>query len=163
MDKKQTFIAAIQNNERAICKIAAVYTHTTEDRNDLMQEIIYQLWKTFDRFQQRASMSTWVYRVALNVAIQHLNSTNRKVVTIPLQESLTDMVERDSNETEEKWQILKQHLDNLNLLDKGLVLLYLENKSYEEIGAIMGLTTTNVGTRFSRIKERLRNKIAKQL
>lgn len=162
MDKKQTFIAAIQNNEGAIYKIATVYTHTTEDRNDLVQEIIYQLWKSFDTFQQKSGLSTWMYRVALNVAIQHLNSAKRKVVTISLQEQFSDFAEADSNDAEEKWQVLKQHLNNLNLLDRGLVLLYLEDKSYDEIAAIMGLSASNVSTRLSRIKEKLKKQIVKQ-
>ncbi|MEO6868522.1 MAG: sigma factor-like helix-turn-helix DNA-binding protein, partial [Ginsengibacter sp.] len=67
------------------------------------------------------------------------------------------------SETEEKWRILKMEIDNLNLLEKGIVILYLENKSYEEIGHIIGISTTNVGTKLSRIKEKLKKQISKKL
>ena len=69
MDKKERFIAAIKENENFIFKIAAVYTNNTDDKNDLVQEIIYQLWKSFDSFNQQSSLNTWMYRVALTVAI----------------------------------------------------------------------------------------------
>jgi RNA polymerase sigma factor (sigma-70 family) len=71
VDKKETFITATKNNEGLIYKIASVYTNDIEDRKDLVQEIIYQLWKSFDSFNQKSSLSTWMYRVAMNVAIYH--------------------------------------------------------------------------------------------
>ena len=162
MDKKEQFIAAIKNNEGIIYKIAAVYTNTMQDRDDLVQEIIYQLWKSFDSFNQQSSLGTWMYRVAMNVAIYHLKTTKRKITTVPLDEQLLNLHDSDNSETEEKWQTFKQHIDKLNLLDKGIVILYLENKSYEEIGQIIGISTSNVGTKLMRIKERLKQQILKQ-
>jgi RNA polymerase sigma-70 factor (ECF subfamily) len=70
--KKETFIRAIKNNEGLIFKIASVYTNSVDDKNDLVQEIIYQLWKSFDSFNEKSSLSTWMYRVAMNVSIYHL-------------------------------------------------------------------------------------------
>lgn len=162
MDKKEQFIAAIKNNEGIIYKIAAVYTNTMQDRDDLVQEIIYQLWKSFDSFNQQSSLGTWMYRVAMNVAIYHLKTTKRKITTVPLDEQLLNLHDSDNSETEEKWQTFKQHIDKLNLLDKGIVILYLENKSYEEIGQIIGISTSNVGTKLMRIKEKLKQQILKQ-
>ncbi len=77
MDKNETFITAIKKNEGLIYKIAGIYTNDIEDRNDLVQEIIYQLWKSFDSFSQNSSLSTWMYRVAMNVAIYHLKIARR--------------------------------------------------------------------------------------
>ncbi len=163
MDKKDTFITAINKNQGLIFKVASIYTNNNEDKNDLSQEIIYQLWKSFDTFQQKSSLSTWIYRVALNVAIYHLKTSKRKIKTEPLDKQFLNFHETNNNEIEEKWQLFKQHIDTLNLLDKGIVLLYLENKSHEEIGQIIGISTSNVGTKLSRIKEKLKQQILKQL
>ena len=164
VDKKDNFIMAINKNQGLIFKVASIYTNTNEDKNDLSQEIIYQLWKSFDTFQQKSSLSTWIYRVALNVAIYHLKTSNRKIKTEPLDKQFLNFHEtNNNNEIEEKWQLFKQHIDTLNLLDKGIVLLYLENKSHEEIGQIIGISTSNVGTKLSRIKEKLKQQILKQV
>ena len=162
MDKKETFIAAIKENESLIFKIASIYTNSTDDKNDLIQEIIYQLWKSYDSFNQKSKLSTWMYRVALNVAIYQLKTSKRRVLTVSLQEQNLNYHEIDNEGIEEKWKILKQQIDKLNLLDKGIILLYLENKSYDEIAEIIGITTSNVRTKLSRIKEKLKNKILKQ-
>lgn len=161
MDKKDTFIAAINENLGLIFKVASIYTNNSEDRNDLSQEIIYQLWKSFDTFQQKSALSTWMYRVAMNVAIRHLKVAERKVQTVSLDEQFLNFQEVLDSGTEEKWNILKQHIDKLNLLDKGIIILYLENKSHDEIAHILELSASNVGTKISRIKEKLKKQILK--
>jgi RNA polymerase sigma-70 factor (ECF subfamily) len=161
--KKETFTTAIKDNEGSIYKIASVYTDNVEDRNDLVQEIIYQLWKSFESFNQKSTLSTWMYRVALNVAIYHLKSTKRNVQTVSIDEQLLNFGEADKGDEEERWKLLKHYVDRLNLLDKGIVILYLEGKSYEEIAEIVGISVSNVGTKLSRIKEKLKQQISKQL
>lgn len=163
MDKKEAFITAIKNNEGLIYKTASIYTNTIEDRNDLVQEIIYQLWKSFDTFNRKSSLSTWMYRVAMNVAIYHLKLSKRKVLTVSMDEQISDHHETDNSEVEEKWEVFRQQISNLNLLDKGIVMLYLDNKSYEEIAEIIGISTSNVGTKLSRIKEKLKKQISKRI
>ena len=163
MDKKERFIAAIKVNEGFIYKIAAVYTNNSDDKNDLVQEIIYQLWKSFDSFNQQSSLHTWMYRVALNVAIFQLKVSKKSISTIPIDEQITYYQEKDDSDNEERWKIFREQIDTLNLLDKGIVLLYLDNKSYEEIAAIVGITKTNVATKLSRIKEKLKTQIYKNL
>ena len=159
MDKKDTFIKAINKNIGLIFKVSSIYTHNNEDRNDLSQEIIYQLWKSFDSFQQKSSLSTWMYRVAMNVAIHNLKMTNRKVSTIPLDEQFINFQDIDNSEIEKKWELLRRHIESLNLLDKGIIILYLDNKSHEEIAHIIGISKSNVGTKLSRIKEKLKKQI----
>ena len=163
MDKKETFITAIKKYEGLIYKIASIYTNDVEDRNDLVQEIIYQLWKSFDSFKHNSGLSTWMYRVAMNVAVYHLKIAKRKVLTVPMDGQFLDLQDVGDNRVEEKWQAFRNQLNKLNLLDKGIVMLYLENKSYGEIAEIIGISITNVGTKLSRIKGKLKNEISKQL
>ena len=163
MDKKKIFIAAIQQNEGLIYKVAAFYTNNKDDRDDVVQEIIYSLWKSFDSFKQNSSLSTWMYQVAMNVAVFHLKRSKKAVTTIPIDTDLLNSPESIADDAEEKLKILQEHIRDLNLLDKGIVMLYLESKSHEEIAQIIGISKTNVGTRLSRIKEKLKTKINKTI
>ena len=107
MDKKERFIAAIKESESFIYKIAAVYTNNADDKNDLVQEIIYQLWKSFDSFNQQSSLHTWMYRVALNVAIFQLKVSKKSISTIPIDEQITNYQEKDDSENEERWKLFQ--------------------------------------------------------
>ena len=161
MDKKKLFIKAIQENEGLIYKVATFYTNDKDDRDDVVQEIIYSLWKSFESFKQNSSLSTWMYQVAMNVAIFHLKRRKKAATTIPIDIALLNSPESISDNFEEKLKILQEHIRDLNLLDKGIVMLYLESKSHEEIAQIIGISKTNVGTKLSRIKEKLKTKINK--
>ena len=163
MDKKESFIRTIKENEGFIFKIASVYTNSSDDKNDLVQEILFQLWKSFDSFNQKSNISTWVYRVALNVALYQRKLSKKKVLTITIDEQILNNQDIDNCENEEKWELFKQQIDNLNLLDKGIVMLYFDNKSYEEIAEIIGISKSNVGTKLLRIKEKLKLQINKNL
>ena len=163
MDKKENFTRTIKENEGFIFKIASVYTNSSDDKNDLVQEILFQLWKSFDTFNQKSNISTWIYRVALNVALYQLKLSKKRVLTIPIDEQILNNQDIDNSEKEEKWKIFKQQIDNLNLLDKGIVMLYFDNKSYEEIAEIIGISKNNVGTKLLRIKEKLKLQINKNL
>lgn len=159
MDKKERFIKAIQENEGLIYKVATFYTNSKDDRDDVVQEIIYSLWKSFDSFKQVSSLSTWMYQIAMNVAIFHLKRSKKAVTTIPIETGLLNSPESISDNDEEKLKALQEHMKDLNLLDKGILILYLESKSHEEIAQITGISKTNVGTKLSRIKEKLKSKI----
>lgn len=159
MDKKERFIKAIQENEGLIYKVATFYTNSKDDRDDVVQEIIYSLWKSFDSFKHISSLSTWMYQIAMNVAIFHLKRSKKAVSTIPIETGLLNSPESISDNDEEKLKILQEHVKDLNLLDKGILMLYLESKSHEEIAQITGISKTNVGTKLSRIKEKLKSKI----
>jgi len=163
VDKKEKFIAAIKENEGFIYKLASAYTNNTDDKHDLVQEIIYQLWKSFQTFSEQSKLSTWIYRVALNVAIYQLKKSRKIISTVPIDKQALNYHEQAGDEMEEKWKVFRQQIENLHLLDKGIVLLYLDNKSYEEIAEIIGISKTNVGTKLQRIKERLKNQINKNV
>jgi RNA polymerase sigma-70 factor (ECF subfamily) len=162
VDKQEAFVRAIDENKGLIYKIAALYTNSTEDREDLVQEIIFQLWKSFDSFSRQSSFSTWLYRVAMNTAIYHLRTSKKRIKSLPLEEHLLGQPALEEGEVEQKWRELRKHIEQLNLLDRGIVLLYLENRSYEEIAQVIGISPSNVGTRLSRIKEKMRKQISKE-
>lgn len=161
MERQHVFIKSIQENERLIYKVASFYTDCKDDRDDLVQEIIYNLWKSFETFKHNSSLSTWMYRIAMNVAIYHLKKTKRKVPTIQISLEISNSSETVFNDSEEKLHTLKKHIGDLNLFDKGILMLYLESKSHEEIAEIVGISKTNVGTKLSRIKDKLRQVISK--
>ena len=121
--------------------------------------LIYNLWKSFASFNQKSSLSTWMYRVAMNVAIYHLKITKRKISTIPLDGENFDFTDVKNTDYEDELKTFGLYLNNLNQLDKGIVMLYLENKSYAEIAEIIGISESNVGTKMSRIKEKLKKQI----
>lgn len=173
MQQKEAFIQTIKDNEGIIYKIARVYAKDIEDQKDLYQEIVYQLWKSFDSFKGKSKLSTWMYRVALNTSIAHLNQQKKNPSTssgssnlgTSLNFELIDIAEDPStssgSEWEERMNILYAHIKQLNVIEKGLILLFLEGKSYDEIATITGFTTTNVGTRLGRIKQKLKTNILK--
>jgi len=161
VEKREIFIQSIQENERLIYKVASFYTDGKDDREDLVQEIIYSLWKSFDTFKHHSSLNTWMYRIAMNVAIFHLKKSKAKVATIPIDVQVLNFPETGFDDVEEKLHKLQQHIKDLNLLDKGILMLYLESKSHEEIAEIVGISKTNVGTKLSRIKDKLRVQVSK--
>jgi len=164
MQQKEAFIQTIKENEGIIYKITRVYAKDTEDQKDLYQEIVYQLWKSFDSFKGKSKLSTWMYRVALNTSIAHLNQQKKKGHSVSIDFELLNMGDSSGasgSEWEERMNILYEHIKQLNVIEKGLILLFLEGKSYDEIAAITGFTTTNVGTRLGRIKHKLKTNILK--
>lgn len=162
MDNKETFIAAIQECEGFIYKLASAYTNTDNDRRDLMQEITYQLWKSFHTFGEQSKVSTWIYRVALNVAVRQLKQSKKRVQTVAINEQVFSHTDSSSYD-EDRWNLLRQQIETLGLLDKGIVMLYLEGKSHDKIAEVTGISKSNVGTRIQRIKEKLKQQITKQL
>lgn len=162
MTVKQEFIKHVKEHEGIVYKVASIYADGKEDRQDLFQEIIYQLWRSYPTFKGHSKISTWMYRVALNTSITHLKKEKRKDQQVPLDPELLNRMEDRENLEEEQLAILHAHIKKLNLIEKGIILLYLEGKSYEEIAGITGFTQTNIGTRLSRIKQKLKDQITKE-
>ena len=161
MDKKDRFIKVIKENKGLIFKVSALYTNSLQDREDLRQEIVFQLWKSFDTFNERSKLSTWLYRVAMNTAIYNLKSAKRQLNTISIDteaERYADVVDKSE---EERVRLLYESIQTLNLLERGIILLYLEEKNHQEIAEIIGISTSNVGTKILRIKEKLKSQIIK--
>tara|TARA_R110002050_G_scaffold16019_2_gene49159 strand:+ start:258537 stop:259022 length:486 start_codon:yes stop_codon:yes gene_type:complete len=161
MRKEDEFVKVIKNHEAIIFKITTIYTDHREDQKDLYQDIVFQLWKSFDSFKNESKISTWMYRVALNTALTHLKKSKRLPFSIGIDEVILEQIESYDASFEEHLKIMYRHIKQLNVLEKGLILLFLEGKKYEEIAEITGLSTTNVGTRISRIKKKLKEQIIK--
>ena len=162
MKKKERFTKAIKENEALIYKVTLLYTDSLQDREDLYQEIVFQLWKSFDSFNEFSKLSTWMYRVAMNTAIYNLKKSKKKIGTTSIDPMLERIAEYKDNSQEEKLKLLHDQIQKLNLLEKGIILLYLEGKSHDEIAEIIGITTSNVGTKISRIKKKLKSQITKK-
>ncbi len=162
--KSNVFISVIEANKGIIYKIANSYCNHTEDRNDLVQEIVLKLWQAFDTYNHAFKYSTWIYRIALNTAISNYRKEKvREKYFLPLSDSFFE--QEDTNVTgqmEHKYLLLQQFIYELKELDKALMLLYLEQKNYKEIGEILGITESNVGTKINRLKGLLKDKFSKE-
>ena len=161
MPNEREFIRVIKENEGIIFKITIVYSRDADDQQDLYQEIVYQLWKSFDSFRNESKVSTWMYRIALNTAIAHLEKEKRAGSSVPLDKVILERIEADDPLMEERISLLYAQIKTLNPIEKGLILLHLEGKNYNEIAAITGFTPTNVGTRLGRIRQKLRDQVKK--
>lgn len=161
MQKEDRFIQIIKENEGVIFKITTLYTDNQDDQKDLYQDVVYQLWKSFDSFRAESKISTWMYRIALNTALTRLKKSKRMGNSVSMDKVVMQQTENYNPEFEEKLKLLYAHIKQLNVLEKGLMLLLLEGKKYEEIAEITGLTPSNVGTRISRIKQKLKKQIIK--
>jgi RNA polymerase sigma factor (sigma-70 family) len=160
---KAGFLIKMEEHKLIIYKICNSYCKNTSDRDDLAQEISYQLWRSFHHFNGTVKFSTWMYRVALNVAITFYRKTKTSEAVIKLAEPDFEQEDKkeDKAELEKNINTLQQFINELKELDKAMMILYLEEKSYSEIAEILGITETNVATRISRVKDKLKQKFSK--
>jgi len=159
---KETFLRLVENNKGIIIKVCNTYCRDKSDREDLAQEIIYQLWKSVHRFDAGCKFTTWMYRVALNTAISFYRREKKAAAVVPftgIDMDIEDTISTGS-ETEHRLHLLQQFIGRLKDLDRALILLYLEEKSYSEIAEIMGISETNTATRLHRIKDKLKNEFS---
>lgn len=157
---KEQFVKIIDVHKGVLYKIANTYCKEQEDRQDLIQEMIMQLWLSFDKYDDRFKFSTWIYRIALNTAISFYRKTKtHQQKTMELTAVLATTLEAEEIVQENPdLQILKAFIQELKELDKALILLYLDGLKQKEIAEIVGITPTNVSTKIARIKKLLRRK-----
>lgn len=141
-----SFLNMIEANKGIIYKVANAYCRDAEDRKDLIQEITIQLWQAFPKYDEQFALSTWMYRITLNVSISfYRKENNREKLRQPLTSEILSLTMDDGppgNETE--LSLLQQFIRELKELDRALILLYLEEKSQQEIAEILGITPSNV-------------------
>ena len=151
---KNKFVALVKEHQNILHKICHVYCYTKEDKQDLSQEIILQLFKSYDNFQHKSQFSTWMYRVALNTAISKTKRPNLFVDSNEHELFVLSDSEAFS-ERDEAIVILYKAIGQLNKIEKAIILLWLEEKSYREIADITGLSVKNVSVKLVRAKNRL--------
>jgi len=155
------FLTIIEANKRIIFKICNAYCQNATDREDLAQEIIYQLWKSWSSFNSNYKLSTWMYRIALNVAISFYRKEKKATPTVLMGDQLIEIADEKVEEgLEANLNALQHFISELKELDRALMILYLEEKSHKEIAEIIGISTTNVATKIGRIKEQLKQKFS---
>ncbi|WP_372653109.1 RNA polymerase sigma factor [Draconibacterium sp.] len=143
MANKTEFSELIEKHQVIIHKITLVYANGQTDREDLFQEICLQLWRSFPNFRNEAKFSTLMYRVALNTAISDIRKKKTDIHFEQLRDN--DRMETEPSDEKEQVKLLYRAISKLNRIDKALILLWLEEKSYEEIALILGISKTNVG------------------
>jgi RNA polymerase sigma factor (sigma-70 family) len=156
--KHTRFVALVGEHSGVLYKVANAYCRSRDDRGDLIQEIVVQLWRAFPRYDERQRFSTWMYRVAMNVAISfYRKEWRRQRDLVPLDEPALDVAAADGvfGAAPDELRRLNERLQTLGELDRALVLLYLDGHAHAEIAELMGLTATNVSTRLGRIKKKL--------
>jgi RNA polymerase sigma-70 factor (ECF subfamily) len=156
----QTFLSIIESNKGIIYKVANSYCRDEENRKDLIQEIIVQLWLSFDKYDETYKLSTWMYRIALNVSISFYRKENRRgEINHPLPDTIIYLRD-DPGESDNDVARLHQFIKELKEIDRAVIILYLEENNQQEIADILGLTVTNVSTKVSRIKQQLKQKFS---
>lgn len=153
----QEFLEMIQVHSGVIHKISRLYRFAEEDRKDLFQEIVVQVWKSWRQFRGESKISTWIYRIALNTAIADFRKQKRTLPTTAFEKDPIEFAESPyDREKEEQLDMLYAAIRQLKEIDRAIVMLYLEDKSYEEMEDILGINQGNLRVRMNRIKDKLR-------
>lgn len=159
--QQQFFQEIIEQHKGILFKVARTYCPDEEERQDLIQEMMIQIWQSVHKYNDQYKITTWLYRISLNVAISFYrkNSTRTKKFT-DLNEQIMETPVEDKSENETQLNLLEQFIGELKEIDKALMILYLEDKSHIEIAEILGMSVSNVGTKVGRIKEKLKTRFS---
>lgn len=161
-EQQQTiFKEWVGNHSKVIFKIANAYTNNAMDKDDLFQDIAIQIWRSLPSFKAQSSVITWIYRIALNTALNWVRKEKGKKDTEPL-EKVEHVLQESEENLDEQLKWLYREIYSLGLIDRCLVLLLLDNYSYKEMSAILGISESNVGVKINRIKKYLVEKSKKQ-
>ena len=150
------FIAYLERYKKLIAKVARIYCIDTEVRKDLIQDIILQLWKSFPNYDDTYSISTWTYRIAINVSISYLRKSTTRANTYNAYHQSMELMQIKDSAIDEKLEQLYRFIDLLKPVDKAIIILYLEDCKNKEIGQIMGMSVSSISTRKQRIKDKLK-------
>ena len=150
---EQQFTKTVTEHKSTIYTVCYMFSQDADEVNDLFQEVLVNLWKGFESFEQRSDIRTWIYRVALNTCIS-LDRKKRRQATARLSMDINLFEDRD--EDTRQVDMLHKRIAQLQPFDRAIVLLWLENLPYDEIGEIVGITAKNVSVRLYRIREQLK-------
>jgi len=160
--ERQRFLELIENHQGILHRICSVYASQEQDRQDLFQDMVLQLWRSYPAFRAEASFTTWMYRVALNTALLQRRTASRRPDLSRGGDELINRLPVESTTPDEGAALLRLCIQELPTLDRAIVLLHLEERSYDEIAEITGLSRSNVSVRLVRLKERLRHTLEKK-
>ena len=155
-DLEREFEEMVRANRSTIYTVCYMFSQDQDEVADLFQDVLINLWKSMPTFEGRSNVRSWIYRVSLNVCIS-LDHKKRRHKTVPLTMDINPYEETESNQNSRQMDMLRRRIAKLGQYDRAIILLWLENISYEEIAAIMGITVKNVSVRLYRIKEELKN------
>jgi RNA polymerase sigma-70 factor (ECF subfamily) len=147
---------------RAVASVTAAYARTPADRRDLSQEIMAQLWRTFPRYDRSRPFSTWLYRIALNVAISHARARRRIDDRHEPVEAAGGEAAEAAAPRDDRLELLHRFIAELGALDRALVTLHLDDRGHREIAEVLGISESNVSTRLTRIRQRLRERFTNE-
>ncbi|MEO1436961.1 MAG: sigma-70 family RNA polymerase sigma factor [Bacteroidota bacterium] len=153
-------IELLEQHQALIYKVVNAYCTDRHEQEDLIQEILFLLLKSYDRFDHQVKVTTWMYRIALNVSISHYrNIQKRQRYNLPMPEKLVEVVDAPAKDMQEEVQRLHTFIQTLKPLNRALMILYLDGNSHAEMAAALGISVSNVGTRINRIKKQLQQKL----
>jgi RNA polymerase sigma factor (sigma-70 family) len=155
-ETESQFKKLIQENEGLIWKVCNIYAYTRADREDLFQDIVVRIWIALPTFRAESKVSTWIYRVAINTAITGLRKKKDFVLSIEPASLPTDTIDEDTRVEQDQLQELYTAINSLNSIEKAIVMLYLEERSYIEMEEILGIAQGTLRVKMNRIKEKLR-------
>lgn len=155
---EKEFLDMISVQKHVIYKVCYIYAKDQDDLNDLFQETVLNLWKSFPRYRGDSKLTTWVYRIAMNTCITYLRRSNTRPQTIPMTENVNGLFAAD-DETAGQLQELYELINELGKLERALILLWLEERSYQEMADILGISKANVAVKLNRVKEKLRKRM----
>jgi RNA polymerase sigma-70 factor (ECF subfamily) len=156
IEEEKKFIDLINEHQRLIHKVCIMYEHDADVRDDLFQEIVLQLWKSFPSFRGEAKITTWMYRIALNTAISGFRKQHRHVKTEDIKERHFNISENISDDRDEDFQKLQWAIRQLTEIERAMIMMALEEVPYDEIAETIGITQNNVRVRMNRIREKLK-------
>lgn len=154
---EKEFTALINKYRPLIFKVCNLYCHDDESRKDLFQEVVLQAWKSYPNFRKDAGISSWLYKIALNTAISNYRRESKKPHKVSLTNATFEIPDLRSTNEKENYTTIHTAIKKLTEIERAIILLYLDEKSYEEISDIIGITVNNVGVRLNRIKNKLSN------
>ncbi|MBY0479839.1 MAG: RNA polymerase sigma factor [Chitinophagaceae bacterium] len=163
MNAQKEFVTLLRTHQNIVHKVCNLYMDQYKDREDLFQEITLQAWKAYQSFRGDSKFSTWLYRVALNTAITFFRKEKRSPTIYTTGELPEAVADETINPIEAQLKAMYTAIGDLSKIDKAIVMLYLEDYAYQEIGEMMGITANNVAVKMNRIKTKLKEQTQKYM
>lgn len=154
-NKENAFSLLVREHKSTIYTVCYMFSKDEDEVNDLFQDTLVNLWKGYESFRGDSKVDTWIYRVALNTCLTADRKKKRRAQTVSL--TMEANLYEDSDQASKQVQMLHSRIQKLDVIDRAIILMWLENMSYDEIAAVIGISPKNVGVKLFRIKEQLKN------